>query len=109
MTNGYYSKEIKTPKTAQEGLANFVQMVINQIEAGQADFALLTAVDLLNDLQSEASPYKLADKAGAKLAGLQKELEGRHQAEIISATERAFEDGRSAMRNELVSRLGLAA
>jgi len=48
----YYSEDIKTPKGKQEGLANFVQMIINDLEAGDAGEALLKAVDLKNDITS---------------------------------------------------------
>lgn len=46
----YYTQEIKAPTTKAEGLENFVQMIINQIEAGNADAALLLAVNLHQDL-----------------------------------------------------------
>jgi hypothetical protein len=55
--HGYYYAEITMPKTKREGLQNFVQLIINQIEQGEHREALLTAVDLLNDLKSKANPY----------------------------------------------------
>ena len=55
----YYSSAITTPKTKQEGLINFVQMIINEIEAGNHREALLKAVDLRNDLVGKAPAYKV--------------------------------------------------
>ncbi len=49
----FYSQEICKPKNAQEGIVNFVQMIINDIEAGETREALLKAVDLKGDLASE--------------------------------------------------------
>lgn len=45
-----YTREIKTPKGIQDGTANHVQMIINQIESGQSQQALHLAVDLLDQL-----------------------------------------------------------
>lgn len=53
----YYSAEIKKPKDRREGLANFVQMIVNRIEAGDHREALLTAADLLEDLRCVSAPY----------------------------------------------------
>ena len=49
----YYSEDIKIPKTKRDGLANLVQMIINDLEAGDAREALLKAVDLKNDITSK--------------------------------------------------------
>lgn len=49
----FYSQEICMPKNAQEGIMNFVQMIINDLEAGETRDALLKAVDLKNDLASK--------------------------------------------------------
>ena len=46
----YYSREIQMPGTRKEGLCNYVQMVINRLEAEDYREALLTAVGLLDDL-----------------------------------------------------------
>ncbi len=48
-----YSMDLEMPTNAQEGITNFVQMIINEIEAGNATEALLKAVDLRNDLETE--------------------------------------------------------
>ena len=53
----YYSREIVSPKTKREGLVNFVQMIINLIESGDNCEALLTAVDLRQDLMCNSNPY----------------------------------------------------
>ena len=47
-----YTREIKRPKNKEEGLQNFVQMIINCLEAGDHREALLKAVDLHQDLTS---------------------------------------------------------
>ena len=54
----YYSEEIKKPKNMQEGLANFVQMIVNELEAGNEREALLMAVDLKNDITSKIYEVK---------------------------------------------------
>ena len=48
-----YSQSLEMPENAQEGITNFVQMIINQIEAGNPQEALMLAVDLRNDLVTE--------------------------------------------------------
>lgn len=58
MAGGYYSRPIEKPKSLKEGLVNFVQMIINAAEAGDAREAMLLAVDLRGDLESKANPYK---------------------------------------------------
>jgi hypothetical protein len=55
----YYSREIETPKTMRDGLANVVQDIINTLEAGNPHEALLRAVDLLDDVRSNANPYRI--------------------------------------------------
>lgn len=49
--SSYYSRELTEPKDMAEGLQNFVQMIVNQIEAGEHHSALMLAVDLLDDLR----------------------------------------------------------
>lgn len=48
----YYSRPIKQPKNREDGMRNFVQLIINEIEGGNHQEALLKAVDLLNDIGS---------------------------------------------------------
>lgn len=47
-----YSQDVTKPKNKTDGLANFVQMAINEIEAGNIREALLKLVDLKNDIGS---------------------------------------------------------
>ena len=54
-----YSRELQMPKTKRGGLANFVQMIINELEAGNNREALLRAVDLHNDIISNSNPYRV--------------------------------------------------
>jgi hypothetical protein len=53
----FYSREIQKPKNRREGFANFVQLIINNIEAGDTQQALIGAVDLLDCITSNANPY----------------------------------------------------
>lgn len=50
-TKKHYSAEIQHPNNLKEGLQNFVQIIINDIESNKPQNALFTAVDLLNDLR----------------------------------------------------------
>ena len=53
MPDNYYSKPmINPPANAQEGLQNFVQMIVNKLERGEVREAKLQAVDLLNDIST---------------------------------------------------------
>ena len=45
------------PKTKQEGLANFVLLIIQALEAGKTREALLKAEDLWNDVQGTHPIY----------------------------------------------------
>jgi hypothetical protein len=56
---GHYSLPITKPNTTREGLWNVVQMIINDIERGDAREALLRAVDLRSDISSKSNPYKI--------------------------------------------------
>ncbi len=56
-TGTFYSREIQKPKDRREGFANFVQLIINNIEAGEPQQALLGAVDLLDCITGNANPY----------------------------------------------------
>jgi hypothetical protein len=61
-----YSRELSTPATTREGLANAVQLIINLIESGENNEALLSAVNLLDDVRSNANPYNIDTKAKRK-------------------------------------------
>jgi len=54
-----YALAITTPNTKREGLWNFVQMIINDMEAGDFYNGLLRAVDLRNDISCKSNPYKI--------------------------------------------------
>ncbi len=53
----YYSRESRKPNNRRQGFANFVQLIINNIEAGEPQQALLGAVDLLDCISGNANPY----------------------------------------------------
>ena len=59
MADPYYARSVTQPKTKRQGLTNFVQMIINDLEAGESREALLRAVDLLDDINSRTDPYQL--------------------------------------------------
>jgi hypothetical protein len=107
----YYSRELKMPNSKLEGLCNFVQMIINKIEAGQTEEALLTAVDLLDTLSGQANPFAsiTSEKDNAMLA----ELKHQHTAEMLDAITRShaegFAQGEQAQKRKLAEMLGLAA
>lgn len=84
-----YSREITAPKTQKEGLLNFMQMIINAAEAGDAKQALLHAVALQSDLASEANPYHQCLEGDPRYVSCE-------VAEAQSA--KAFEKGREAGR-----------
>lgn len=85
----YYSREITAPKTKKEGLLNFMQMIINAAEAGDAKQALMLAVDLQSDLASSVNPYAECLEGDARYVTAE-------VAEQQAAT--AFEKGREAGR-----------
>lgn len=103
----HYSREIEMPETRRDGLAKFVQMVINRIEAGDHREALLTAVDLLEDINTGQYDDAMTDAKGAD--ALAKELTAKHNAALIKASETAYQRGvadekaRMATALELVS------
>lgn len=107
----YYSREIKIPGTRLQGLCNFVQMVINSIEAGQHESALLTAVDLLDTLEGQSNPFSsiTSEKDNAMLA----ELKRQHSVEVAEAMATAHADGfakgEASQKQKMVELLGLAA
>lgn len=49
----YYSQELRMPGSTKQGLVNHTQMIINHLEDKNYREALLTAVDLLDRLQSK--------------------------------------------------------
>jgi hypothetical protein len=107
----FYSREIKMPSTRLQGLCNFVQMVINSIEAEQHENALLTAVDLLDTLEGQSNPFSsiTSEKDNAMLA----ELKRQHTQDIIEAMAKARDDGFAAgvasEKDRMAKTLGLIA
>jgi hypothetical protein len=101
-----YSKEIKTPANKKEGLENFVQMIINRLENDEPREALLTAVDLLQDLQSGI--YSEVD-AGNLVSSLHAELDVKHLKELAKTRDEAFIAGKAAMVIDISKRLGLVS
>lgn len=103
-----YAREIKMPATRKEGLCNFVQMIINRIEAGDSREALLTAVDLLDTLSGQANPFSVVT-ADATPSGMPM---AEHFSAIESAKrdafQRGFEAGQAAKAAEYRKLVGLA-
>ena len=54
----HYSAEITMPSNMKEGMMNFLQMIINDLEAGNSQEALLKAVDLQEDVRCDM--YKVS-------------------------------------------------
>lgn len=84
----YYSREIKMPATRKEGVANYVQMVINRLEAGDTREALLTAVGLLDDLSGSVYDGVFDEAAGPATI-----LLSEHDAQVSAAKTEAFRKG----------------
>lgn len=57
-----YKVPIEMTETPQQGLINFVQMIINRLEDGETREALLTAVDLRTDLLDEVYKVTMDDE-----------------------------------------------
>lgn len=87
----YYSRPIEMPKTRLDGLRNFVQMIVNQIEGGDHTNALMTAVDLLDTLTGSANPF--ASITSDKDNRMIEELKRQHAKEMGDALARAEQDG----------------
>jgi hypothetical protein len=106
-----YTLEVTMPRTKKEGLQNFVQLIINRIEKGDYREALLTAVDLREEL--ECSTYDAAISAEAAQSRLIVELERKHKAELAELRKQAFEDGQRAgvasERGRIAALLGVTA
>ena len=94
-----YSREITMPATRKEGLCNHVQMIINLIEAGDMHGALMTAVDLLDDLSGSVYADVITDAASETITM------SEHRRQMIDAKVEAFGDGFSAGQNAKVAEL----
>jgi hypothetical protein len=106
-----YSRGIKMPKTRKEGLCNFVQMIINNLEAERHREALLIAADLLDTLEGDANPF--ASITADKDNKLIEELSRKHATEIADAIILAHNEGHqqgvSDEKARMARQLGLAA
>lgn len=102
-----YAREIKAPKSAKEGLSNFIQLIINRIEAGNSHEALMLAVDLLDTISGDANPYTgLTDAPDMMPISEHFEaLRAANQAEY----RKGFEAGGRAKATEIRKLIGEAA
>lgn len=102
-----YSRKIEMPKTRREGLANFVQIIINHIETGETREALLSAVDMLNDITNGLYDDAMTDAAG--YSTIIRAAEAKHAAEIMAAGQSGYDQGVVAEKSRMAKALGLAA
>lgn len=104
---GYYSREVKMPQTKKEGLENFLQLIINRIEAGESQEALLKAVDLLEDIRCGSYDEAMADAKG--FSALVRESEAKHEAAVHSALAVGRAEGIRSERERIGQLLGVTA
>lgn len=110
MNQTFFSRPVELPATRREGLANFVQIIINKIEEGDHREALLEAVDLHQDITSGI--YDDTMPTGTETpCTLISQLRERHAAELAEARDRAYAegmaDGTAEERRRLAVTLGL--
>ena len=110
-TQGDY-RQLGPPKNLKDGLCNFVQMIINAADAGNAAEAMYLAVDLLDDLRS--GTYDGAK--GASAASAESNLERQMEKDRAEAAETARQEyikgvqhGMESKRREILLALGLEA
>jgi hypothetical protein len=103
----HYTRKIEVPANKRDGLANFVQIIINQIEAGDIENALLSAVDLHEDIVCGIYDDAMQDAKGS--LAIIREMEAKHTADIIAAAERGREDGIRDEKARMAAALGLIA
>jgi len=110
-TEAYYSRQIKMPKSRAEGFRNFVQMIINNLEAGNSREALLQAVDLLDTVSGKANPYADITDESVTFNRMIAELNAKHEkamtAAIAKATKSGIEEGKRLQKLETAKLLGL--
>jgi hypothetical protein len=95
----HYSREITMPATRKEGLCNYVQMIINRIEAGDMHEAIMTAVGLLDDLSGSVYADVTTDAAPDTITM------SEHLRQMSDAKGAAFGDGFAAGRNAKAAEL----
>ena len=98
--NKHYTKEITTPKDLKDGLKNFVQMIINEIENDNPREALLKAVGLLDDLESNTYDDAINNK-GSKLINQFSIKIQKLEIFAISEYSRGVKDGEQNKISEL--------
>jgi len=111
---GYYTRKIEMPGNRQQGFQNNVQMIINQIEAGNANEALLIAVDLLDTISGKSNPFSSITAVSDEVTSFKRmidELKKQHVAELAeamkSALDRGIEEGRRLQKQDTAKLLGL--
>lgn len=107
----YYSRKIEMPNTRVQGLCNFVQLIINSLEAGDSNSALLTSVDLLDTLSGQSNPFSsiTSDKDNAMLAEMKKQHAAEVSDAIIKAHAAGVAEGEANQKRKMVELLGLEA
>lgn len=110
---GHYSRQVTMPKTRREGLRNFVQMIINDIEAENYQEALLRAVDLCDEFEGSGYSDVIEGERGKNVrdaidAAL-KEAAAKHAEVLAQATSDAYERGIADERKRMAAVLGLTA
>lgn len=112
----HYSAHIKLPKNKKDGLCNFIQAIINQAEKGDSREAMLTAVDLLNDLKSGIYDDAIGQKAIADVtiekSNLERQME-KDREELKGLAEQryveGFKAGDQARMDKVLSALGITS
>ncbi|MER8827197.1 hypothetical protein NKH73_14005 [Mesorhizobium sp. M0938] len=102
-----YTRKIELPANKREGLANFVQMIVNNIEAGEIENALLTAVDLHQDIETGIHDDAMVNTTAEQ--AFVRELQAKYTADIIAAAQKGHEDGIRAEKARMASALGLVS
>lgn len=109
-----YSAEVKKPSNKKEGLMNFVQMIINDAEAGDAREAMYKAVDLLNDLRSGiydcaigGDEIKKAQNDKIVTSNLIENMKKESIKAENDAYAKGFDDGMAVVRKKMSEALGL--
>lgn len=105
-----YSMEIKEPLTRKQGLLNFVQMIINAVERGDATNAVLLAVDLKDTLSGNANPFAAITDGLTHDAVVKEVAEARRAFELerAAAVSEAFRKGAASARADILRQLQAA-
>jgi hypothetical protein len=102
----YYTQKIEMPATKRDGLSNFVQIIINAIEAGETREALLQAVDLKRDI--DCGLYDDALTAAKAMNAAMIEAKRDIAEKVDRATQIGHAAGIAEERARLITALGLA-